>query len=198
MMHNPYVPYPVDVRKITVENEAKDIKTFELIFHKDADRERFAFHCGQFAELSILGAGESPIGIASSPMEAQHVQFTVKKMGVVTSALHNLEEGATMGVRGPYGNGFPMERLEGSNIVIVAGGFAFTTLRSLTKYILHPDNRARFGELTVIYGARSPGELIYRYDLEAWAERYGMCLPCSRKSHPALMMPTRWSAVRRS
>ena len=169
-MPNPYVPYPVDVRKITAENEAKDIKTFELVFHDDADREQFAFQCGQFAELSILGAGECPIGIASSPMEADHVQFTVKKMGVVTNALHNLEEGATMGVRGPYGNGFPMEMLEGSNIVIVAGGFAFTTLRSLTRYILHPENRERFGELTVIYGARSPGELIYKDDLEAWAK----------------------------
>jgi len=169
-MPNPYIPYPVAVRKVTVENEAKDIKTFELVFQDDADREQFAFKCGQFAELSILGAGECPIGIASSPMEADHVEFTVKKMGVVTSALHNFEEGATMGVRGPYGNGFPMELLEGSNIVIVAGGFAFTTLRSLTRYILHPENRGRFGELTLIYGARSPGELIYKDDLAAWAE----------------------------
>lgn len=169
-MHNPYLPYPVTVRKITAENGARDIKTFELAFRNDTDRERFAFRCGQFAELSVLGAGECPIGIASSPMETEHVQFTVKRMGVVTSTLHNFEEGAVMGVRGPYGNGFPMDMLEGSNVVIVAGGFAFTTLRSLTKYILHPENRERFGELTVIYGARSPGELIYKYDLETWAE----------------------------
>jgi len=170
MMANPYVPYPVDIRRITVENEARDIKTFELVFQDPTDRARFAFRCGQFAELSVLGAGECPIGIASSPMETEYVQFTVKKMGVVTSALHNLEEGATIGVRGPYGNGFPMDQLEGSNIVIVAGGFAFTTLRSLTHYILHPDNRDRFGDLIVIYGARSPGELIYKYDLAVWAE----------------------------
>ena len=170
-MRNPYVPYPVEINKITVENEAKDIKTFELVFENDEDRERFAFRCGQFAELSVLGAGESPIGIASSPMESAHVQFTVKRMGVVTSTLHGFEEGTMMGIRGPYGNGFPMDEMEGSNIVIVAGGFAFTTLRSLTKYILHPDNRARFGDLTVIYGARSPGELIYKYDLEAWGKR---------------------------
>jgi len=170
-MRNPYLPYTVGVRRITVENEAKDIKTFELVFHDGADRGQFVFRCGQFAELSVLGAGECPVGIASSPMDTQHVQFTVKRMGVVTTALHNLDEGATIGVRGPYGNGFPMDLLEGSNIVIVAGGFAFTTLRSLTKYILHPDNRDRFGALTVIYGARSPGELIYRYDLDDWANR---------------------------
>jgi sulfhydrogenase subunit gamma (sulfur reductase) len=170
-MQNPYLPYPVDIRSITVENEAKDIKTFELVFHDQEDREQFMFNCGQFAELSVLGAGESPIGIASSPMDKDFVQFTVKRMGVVTSALHNMEEGMAMGVRGPYGNGFPMDTLEGSNIVIVAGGFAFTTLRSLTKYIIHPKNRERFGKLTVIYGARSPGELIYKYDLQEWGKR---------------------------
>jgi len=104
-------------------------------------------------------------------MDREYVQFTVKRTGLVTTALHNREEGATVGIRGPYGNGFPMQMMEGSNVVIVAGGFAFTTLRSLTSYILHPDNRHRFGDLTVIYGARSPGELIYKYDLEAWARR---------------------------
>jgi sulfhydrogenase subunit gamma (sulfur reductase) len=176
MTQNPYLPYPVRVRKITTENEARDIKTFELVFEHAEDRERFAYHCGQFAELSVLGAGECPIGIASSPMDTECIQFTVKRMGAVTSVLHNFEEGASMGVRGPYGNGFPMEMLEGSNVVIVAGGFAFTTLRSLTNYILHPDNRGRFGNLTVIYGARSPGELIYKYDLKAWAEREGIQL----------------------
>jgi len=170
-MQNPYVPYPVVIHKITVENEARDIKTFELVFRNTEDREKFDFRCGQFAELSVLGAGESPIGIASSPMDKEFVQFTVKRMGVVTTALHNLEEGDTIGVRGPYGNGFPMDLLEGSNVVVVAGGFAFTTLRSLINYILHSENRKRFGKLTVIYGARSPGELIYKYDLEAWGKR---------------------------
>ena len=170
-MHNPYLPYPVSIQKITVENDARDLKTFEFVFRDDADRDRFDFRCGQFAELSVLGAGESPIGIASSPMEREFVQFTVKRMGLVTSALHGLEGGAAIGLRGPYGNGFPMKALEGSNIVIVGGGFAFTTLRSLTGYILHPENRERFGNVTVVYGARTPGELIYKYDLEAWAKR---------------------------
>ena len=170
-MRNPYLPYPVTIEKIMAENDAKDIKTFQLAFDNQADRDAFQYRCGQFAELSVLGAGESPIGIASSPMNEGFVQFTVKKMGVVTSALHNMEEGATMGLRGPYGNGFPMEDLQGANIVIVAGGFAFTTLRSLTNYILHPDNRSRFANLTVIYGARNSGELIYKADLDAWSKR---------------------------
>jgi len=170
-MGNLYRPYPVVIERITDENEACDIKTFELAFREQQDREAFSYTCGQFAELSLWGVGESPIGIASSPMDEARVQFTVKRMGVVTTALHNCEQGYSLGIRGPYGNGFPMARLEQSNIVVVAGGFAFTTLRSLTNYILHPDNRDRFGNLVVIYGARGPGELIYKYDLDTWARR---------------------------
>jgi len=170
-MPNPYLPNPAVIQRITDENEARDIKTFQVAFCDEKVGEAFRFTCGQFAELSLWGFGECPIGIASSPMDHEYVQFTVKRTGLVTTALHNREEGATVGIRGPYGNGFPMQMMEGSNVVIVAGGFAFTTLRSLTNYILHPDNRHRFGDLTVIYGARSPGELIYKYDLEDWARR---------------------------
>jgi NAD(P)H-flavin reductase len=170
-MPNPYLPNSAVIQRITDENEARDIKTFQVAFCDEKVGEAFRFTCGQFAELSLWGFGECPIGIASSPMDHEYVQFTVKRTGLVTTALHNREEGATVGIRGPYGNGFPMQMMEGSNVVIVAGGFAFTTLRSLTNYILHPDNRHRFGDLTVIYGARSPGELIYKYDLEDWARR---------------------------
>ncbi len=170
-MPNPYLPNPAVIQRITDENEARDIKTFQVAFCDEKVGEAFRFTCGQFAELSLWGFGECPIGIASSPMDHEYVQFTVKRTGLVTTALHNREEGSTVGIRGPYGNGFPMQMMEGSNVVIVAGGFAFTTLRSLTNYILHPDNRHRFGDLTVIYGARSPGELIYKYDLEDWARR---------------------------
>jgi sulfhydrogenase subunit gamma (sulfur reductase) len=169
-MPNPYRPYPTAIRRITDENDAGDIRTFQLAFREEGAREAFQFTCGQFAELSLWGIGECPIGIASSPTDQDYVQFTVKRMGAVTTALHRLEEGDHVGVRGPYGNGFPMSVLEGCNVVVVAGGFAFTTLRSLTNYILHPDHRPRFGELTVIYGARDPGELIYKYDLARWAD----------------------------
>lgn len=170
-MINPYLPIPVTIRKITTETAAKDIKTFELEFCDEGDVERFDYVCGQFAEISVLGAGESPIGIASSPMDRGILQFTIKRAGVVTTELHLSQEGRRIGVRGPYGNGFPMDMLEGSNVVVIGGGFAFTTLRSLTWYILHEENRSRFGDLTVIYGARSPGDLIYKYDLEAWEKR---------------------------
>jgi len=170
-MSNPYIPNLAVIRKIITENEVNDIKTFELVFQGPEAMKNFKYRCGQFAEISVFGAGECPIGISSSPMDEDYIQFTVKKVGVVTTALHNCEEGTVIGIRGPFGNGFPLERMEGRNVVIVGGGFAFTTLRSLTKFILHEANRDRFKELTVIYGARNPGELIYKYNLEAWRKR---------------------------
>ena len=175
-MRNPYVPKLAVIRKITSENEVNDIKTFEIVFQDPEATKNFKYKCGQFAEISLFGAGECPIGIASSPMDEGFVQFTVKKVGVVTAALHNCEEEAVIGVRGPFGNGFPLERMEGRNVVIVGGGFAFTTLRSLTKFILHEANRDKFKDLTVIYGARNPGELIYTYDLKAWEKRGDLSL----------------------
>jgi NAD(P)H-flavin reductase len=168
---NPYVPMPVEIIKIITEVDTKDIKTFRLAFVNKEDEERFKYIPGQFAELSIYGKGESPIGIASSPTQKGYIEFTVQKAGTVTSALHEMEEGTLMGVRGPLGNSWPLEFLEGKNIVIVGGGFAFTTLRSLINYMIFEENRKRFGKITVVYGARSPGLLLYKDELEAWAKR---------------------------
>ena len=168
---NPYVPMPVEVIKIITEVDTKDIKTFRLAFVNKEDEERFKYIPGQFAELSIFGKGESPIGIASSPTQKGYIEFSVQKAGVVTTALHEMEEGTLMGVRGPLGNSWPIEFLEGKNIVIVGGGFAFTTLRSLINYMIFEENRKRFGKITVVYGARSPGLLLYKDELEAWGKR---------------------------
>ena len=175
-MDNPYLPYPVTVKDLAVENAEKDLKTFTVAFDREGDREKYDFVCGQFGMLSVYGAGECPIGIASSPLDRDFVQFTVKRYpsGVVTSALHNLELGAAMGIRGPYGNGYPMGQLKGKNLVMVGGGFAFTTLRSTIRWVMHPENRNNYGDLTVIYGARSPGELLYKDELKAWEEADGI------------------------
>ncbi|MFQ6065793.1 MAG: FAD/NAD(P)-binding protein [bacterium] len=172
-MNNLYRPKPATIRKIVIENEAKDIKTFELVFSTPEDRKSLDFTSGQFAMLSVLGAGESPIGIASSPLDDEYLQFTVKRYptGVVTTALHNLEEGTEIGVRGPYGNFYPLQTMDGKNILIVGGGFAVTTLRSTIRYLLHEKNRSRFKDITLLYGARNPGELIYKSELKQWQER---------------------------
>jgi len=170
-LENPYLPYPVRIESIVTETEDRNLKTFKLVFLNPEDEAKFAYTPGQFAELSIAGKGEIPIGIASSPTEKGFVAFTVNKVGKVTTHLHNMREGDVMGLRGPLGNWYPWERMEGKNVVIVGGGFAFTTLRSSIIYMLEPENRSRFESITVVYGARSPGMLLYKDELMAWEKR---------------------------
>jgi sulfhydrogenase subunit gamma (sulfur reductase) len=170
-VENPYLPYPVRIDDIIVETEDRNLKTFKFVFLDPADETRFAYQAGQFAELSIPGKGEIPIGIASSPVEKGFVKFTVNKAGVVTQHLHNMKAGDIMGIRGPLGNWYPWEGLAGKNLLIVGGGFAFTTLRSSIIYMLDPANRAKFGNIDVVYGARTPGMLLYKDELIEWEKR---------------------------
>jgi len=170
-VQNPYLPYPVRIDSMVTETEDGNLKTFKLVFVDSADEARFRYIPGQFAELSVAGQGEVPIGIASSPTESGHLMFTVNKVGRVTSHLHNMKPGDIMGVRGPLGNWYPWEVLEGKNVVIIGGGFAFTTLRSSIIYMIHPENRKRFQDITVVYGARTPGMLLYKDELAAWEQR---------------------------
>jgi len=168
---NAYLPSPVRIQQIITETEDKNLKTFKLVFLDKEDGERFTFIPGQFCEISVAGKGEIPIGIASSPTEKGFLLFTVNKTGVVTRYLHNMKEGDIIGVRGPLGNWYPWEKMEGKNVVVIGGGFAFTTLRASIVYMLHPENRDRFKDITVVYGARSPGLLLYREELAEWEKR---------------------------
>lgn len=170
-MKNPYLPYPVRIKKIDIATEDKTLKTFELEFLNSEDAESFKYLPGQFAELSVPGYGESPIGIASSPTEGNNLLFTVSKAGTVTSKLHSMSEGEIMGVRGPLGNPYPLQEMEGKNLVILAGGYAVTTLRSTMVWLLEPENRKKYQNITFIYGARTPGMILYRETLEEWENR---------------------------
>lgn len=168
MMKNPYLPLPMKLVKNFTETEDKLIHTFTLQFLSEEDEKSFPYMPGQFAEVCVFGKGEAPFGIASSPTEPGFLKFSVAKVGVVSTALHLMEEGSTVGVRGPLGNYYPVEQFKGKNVVIIGGGFAFTTLRSLATYMMHPDRRGDFGKITVIYGARNPGLLLYKEELAAW------------------------------
>jgi len=170
-LENPYLPYPVRIAQIFTETQDQSLKTFKLVFLNPDDEQAFTYLPGQFAELSVAGKGEAPIGIASSPTEKGFVSFTVNEVGLVTAHLHKMREGDLMGLRGPLGNGYPWDLMEGMNVVIIGGGFAFTTLRSSIVYMLDLANRPRFKEITVVYGARTPGMLLYKEELAAWERR---------------------------
>ena len=174
-MHNPYTKYPVSIHSVSNETEDKNMKTFELHFEHDEEAEIFfnrsGFKPGQFAMLWLPGLGEIPLGIASSPTEKNKLLFTVNRIGKVTRQLHNLPCGSVLGVRGPLGNGFPWQDLQNKNLALIGGGYAFTTLRSSLVYLLDPLNRESFGDVRLFYGARNPGMLLYREELERWATR---------------------------
>lgn len=165
------MPMPMKMVKNFTETEDKLIHTFTLQYLNEEDEKNFSYMPGQFAELCVFGKGEAPFGIASSPTEPGFLKFSVAKVGIVSTALHLMEEGTIVGIRGPLGNYYPVEEFKGKNVVIIGGGFAFTTLRSLTTYMLHPDHRGNYGDLTVIYGARNPGLLLYKEELAEWEKR---------------------------
>ena len=168
---NPYLPMTMTIQRVVDETDDRTIKSFDLAFACADDAARFAYTPGQFCELSVFGYGEAPFGIASSPTEQGFLRFTVKRAGVVTSKLHSLKPGDQIGLRGPLGNAFPLDLMRGRDIVVIGGGFAFTTLRSLIVYLLQCGERDAFGKITVIYGARTPGLLMYQEDLTAWEAR---------------------------
>lgn len=150
-------------------DETPDTRTFELRFRDDADHDRFAFRPGQFLELSVFGAGEAPFCLASSPTRPDAIEVTVRRTGRVTDALHVLGPGDEVGLRGPCGNGFDVDAAEGQDLLFVAGGIGLPPLRSLIWNVL--DRRDRFGRVTILYGARTPTDLVYKEELRQWQQR---------------------------
>ena len=125
---------------------------------------------GQFLEVSILGVGEAPISISSSPSRSNGVfEMCVRKVGDVTSAIHRLQSGDKIGLRGPFGHGFPIEKFRGKDMLFAPGGLGLAPLRSLINQVL--DERALFGRVILLYGAKPPPELLFKDELREWAER---------------------------
>jgi sulfhydrogenase subunit gamma (sulfur reductase) len=161
---NPYLPHIAVIEKII--DETPGIRTFHFNFKDPALKESFAFESGQFGEYGIFGIGEATFCVSSSPTRTDHLEFAVQRAGKVTNALHRLGVGAEIGFRGPFGNSFPLDYLAGKNLVFVAGGIGLAPLRSLIWNVI--DTRDKYGKVDIIYGARSPTDLVFKYDLEAW------------------------------
>jgi NAD(P)H-flavin reductase len=167
MSNNIYKPYLMEIEKII--EETSDVRTFRLKFKNEAEAEAFSFKAGQFGEYSVFGEGESTFCVASSPTRKGYIECTFRKAGRVTNSLANLEVGDTVGFRGPYGNTFPIEQWEGKNLLYIAGGIALPPMRCVIWNTI--DLREKYKDITIIYGARSVGDLVYKHELREWEER---------------------------
>jgi NAD(P)H-flavin reductase len=167
MMQNAYLPDLAEIASI--RDETYDTRTFGLRFVDPARWEAFQYRPGQFVEVSVFGVGEAPFCLASPRDGTDTFEVTVRSAGSVTDALHGLKVGDQLGVRGPLGNGFPFDEVKGRDILFVGGGIGLPPLRPLIWDML--SNRGDFGKMTVLYGARTPGDLVYKDDLERWRGR---------------------------
>ena len=164
---NPYQPHMARIVRIykMVENN----HLFTLRFLEDHLAHSFRHQPGQFIMLSVPGAGEMPISISSSPSRPEVLELCVRRAGRVTSALYRLRTNDVVGVRGPYGNGYPMQEIAGNDVLLAAGGLGMAPLRSLLWYAL--DHRDKFNNITLMYGTKRPEDMLFREELLALVDR---------------------------
>ncbi len=146
--------------------EARDFTPNERFFRLNWDK---PYDAGQFVEVSVMGVGEAPISISSSPTRGPFLEMCVRAVGNVTRAMQKLGPGDLLGIRGPFGRGFPYEEFEGRDVLFVAGGLGIIPLRSLIQYVI--DRRDDYGKVTILYGSKNPGELLYPEETAEWAAR---------------------------
>jgi sulfhydrogenase subunit gamma (sulfur reductase) len=159
-----YLPTFVRILDIKPLTDLEKVFTFEL-----PNGRPLGHRPGQFVEVSVLGVGEAPISISSSPSRSnKSFELCVRRVGDVTSALHSLKPGDRVGIRGPFGRGFPYEKFRGKDLLFAPGGLGLAPLRSLINQVI--DERAMFGRVVILYGARNPGELLFKDELKQWDE----------------------------
>jgi len=164
---NLYQPYLMRIEEIT--EETPDIRTYKLTFKDPKVADSFNFSAGQFGEYSVFGEGESTFCIASAPTRKGYIECSAKSVGKVTQAMRRLGTGDTLGFRGPYGNSFPVEQMKGHSVVFIAGGIGLAPVRSVIWNVL--DLRDQFKDITIVYGARTVADLVYKRELEEWGKR---------------------------
>lgn len=164
---NPYQPQMARIVRIyeMVENNF----LFTLRFLDDELVTTFTHRPGQFVMLSLPGTGEAPFSVSSSPSRPGIIELCVRRVGRVTDALYRLQTNDLVGIRGPYGNGFPIEEMMGNDLLLTAGGLGIAPLRSLLWYAI--DNREKYQEITLMYGARTPDDMLFREELVSLVDR---------------------------
>lgn len=163
---------PARIRAVKKMTEKETL--YEIAF---SNGESLNHDPGQFVEVSIFGVGEAPISIASSPTKRGAFDICVRSVGKVTAALNQLGEGDELGIRGPFGIGFPIRNLEGNDILMVAGGLGIVPLRSLINYVI--DNRREFGKVHILIGCRDPQSFLFNNELEIWDNRLDLHINCT-------------------
>lgn len=166
-MENIYKPSLMEVMEM--HQHTSDVKSMRIRFKDDEYAKRFSFRVGQFGLFSAFGFGESTFNICSSSGWKGFLEFCFRKTGKVTEALWQLDAGDTIGFRGPYGNGYPMETWEGKHLIFIAGGIAMPPIRCAIWYAL--ENRDRYGDMTIVYGAKRVADMVFTDDLREWASR---------------------------
>lgn len=166
---SPNIYKPMLMRVAAIRDEAPLVRTFRLEFQDPADAERFSFRTGQFGEYSLFGAGESTFCVASPHTRKGYIECTFRETGRVTRALARCEVGDTVGFRGPYGNTFPVDEWQGKKLIFIAGGIALPPVRSVIWTCL--DQRERYDDVMIIYGARTVADLVYKHELAEWEAR---------------------------
>ncbi len=166
---NTYMPYQTTVA------EAKKLSPDSMMLTlKFDDNAGFDFIPGQFIEISLLGYGEIPVGIASPPSKKGILQVSVRAVGNVSNAVHRLEPGDKVGVRGPFGNGFTPDMIKGKDLIIISGGCGIPPMRSLLLDVF--DNRDDYGDVKFLYGARNQKELLFRDEYNGWEKKVQVLL----------------------
>ena len=164
-MNTIYLPEPV--RIVKVEQVTPLEKLFTLEF---ASGRTLGHQPGQFVAVSVLGVGEAPISISSSPSRSNGAfELCIRKAGDLTSVIHSKDCGDQLGIRGPFGRGFPLEKFRGKDILFAPGGLGLAPARSVINQVL--DERGKYGRVIILYGARNPSELLFKDELKEWGER---------------------------
>jgi NAD(P)H-flavin reductase len=161
---DPFIPQPYRIE--SVRRETHDVATLVLV---PIAGEPLSFQPGQFNMLYAFGLGEVAISISGDPVDQDRYVHTVRNVGAVSGAIARLKAGAILGLRGPFGTPWPGREAEGSDVVFMAGGLGLAPLRPAIYQVLA--NRGRYGRVILLYGARSPAEVLYRRELERWRRR---------------------------
>ncbi len=165
--HNYWVPHPVVIQDI--RHELPGVCTYDLAFVDAASASRYSFQPGQFNMLYVPGTGEVPISLSADPGSRQTWAHTIRVAGNTTRAIKQLGRGAMIGLRGPYGTAWPLDRCAGSDVLLIAGGIGLAPLRPVIYHLL--SHRQNYGNLTLLYGARSPDTMLYANEFATWTGR---------------------------